>query len=275
MTILLDKKSISYRKCLIDVLIHAGRGHLGATLSLLEIFRVLYEDVTKINKKNFKDKNKDIIILSKGHGCLAQYILLENLKILKRRDLYEFCKFGALWGGHTDFKVPGIKFSTGSLGHGLSIATGLAISKQIKGEKQNIYVILGDGELNEGSNWEAFLSINKHRLNNLNIIIDNNKIQSAGYTDKILSLYPLKNKFESFNLEVFECNGHDVKELKTNFRKMKMIKNRSKILIANTVKGKGIKTIENNPDWHHLSKFNPKKHLKILLNGINFYEKLI
>lgn len=275
MTSILDKKSISFRKTLIDVLINAGRGHLGATLSLLEIFRVLYEDITKINKKNFKNKNKDIIILSKGHGCLAQYILLENLKILKKKDLYKFCKFGALLGGHTDFKVPGVMFSTGSLGHGLSIGSGLAISKKMKGEKQNIYVILGDGELNEGSNWEAFLSINKHKLDNLNIIIDNNKIQSAGFTNHVLSLSPLKKKLKSFNFKVFECNGHDLKELKNSLKKMRMIKNKTKILIANTIKGKGIKTIENNPNWHHLSKFDPKKHLKILLNGINYYEKLI
>ena len=167
---LLDKISCDYRQSLFDIIKKSGRGHLGSTLSLFEILRVLYKDICKINFKNYKSNKKDIIILSKGHGCLAQYIVLEEQGILSKKDLLKFCKFNSLIGGHTDHKVPGIKFSTGSLGHGLSLGTGLAISKKIKNEKQNIFVIVGDGELNEGSNWEAFLSIGKHKLDNLNII---------------------------------------------------------------------------------------------------------
>ena len=270
----LDKLSIKFRKTLFSIIENCGRGHLGATLSLLEIFRVLYIDILKINKKNYK-KDNDIIILSKGHGCLAQYIILENQKILKKKDLFNFCKFEALLGGHTDSKVPGVFFSTGSLGHGVSLAAGLAISQKINHKKKNIFVIIGDGELNEGSNWEAFLSISKNKLDNLHIIIDNNKIQSAGFTKNVLNMHPLKKKLKSFNFDVFECDGHDTEILKKTLNNMRKKKGKPKILVANTVKGKGIKTIENNPNWHHLSKYSEKKHKKILLDGINYYEKKI
>jgi transketolase len=125
----LDKTSVKFRKTLFEIIQNCGRGHLGATLSLFEILRVLYMDICKINSKNYQNKDKDIIILSKGHGCLAQYIILEKQGILKKKDLNNFCKFNALLGGHTDHKVPGVRFSTGSLGHGISMGMGLALSK--------------------------------------------------------------------------------------------------------------------------------------------------
>lgn len=235
-------------------------GHIGPALSLVEIMVIIYEKISKINKKNFKNSSRDRIILSKGHGCLVLYSILHERKILSKKILKSYCKSNSILGGHPEHFVPGVEASTGSLGHGLSLSVGLAISAKLKKEKFKTIVIVGDGELNEGSNWEAMMMAAKHRLNNLLLIIDYNKIQSYGFNKDILDLEPLKDKIKSFGFFTQEVDGHNLNTLEKKIKLSFKNKRKPSALICHTVKGKGIKQAENNPEWHYV------KNLKQILN---------
>jgi transketolase len=191
----LDTRSKYLRKLIVQSLIGGGRGHMGSAMSLVEILRVLYDEFIKFNPKKPKSENRDRLILSKGHGCLALYAILADKKFIKRTDLDATSRFDSILGGHPEsLKVPGIEVSTGALGHGFPIGVGMAIAAKLKKKKHNIYVVIGDGESNEGSIWEAALSASKHKLNNLKVMIDYNKIQSYDFVNKVLDLEPLKKK---------------------------------------------------------------------------------
>ena len=216
----LDKRSKYLRSLVVRSLLGGGRGHMGSAMSLIEILRVLYDDI--INFKSFqpKKKDRDRVILSKGHGCLALYAVLADKGFFKKSELDKTSKFDSILGGHPEsLKVKGVEASTGALGHGLSIGVGMAIAAKIKKQKHKIFVILGDGEINEGSIWEAALSASKHKLNNLKILLDYNKIQSYGLVKEVLNLEPLKDKWKSFGFDVSDVNGHDIKQLKKNLTK--------------------------------------------------------
>tara|TARA_X000000950_G_C13862100_1_gene639144 strand:- start:42 stop:866 length:825 start_codon:yes stop_codon:yes gene_type:complete len=261
----LDKRSKYLRGLVVRALLGGGRGHMGSAMSLIEILRVLYDDIARINLKTFKDKNRDRIILSKGHGCLALYSLLADKNFINLKELDHASKFSSNLGGHPEKdKVRGVEASTGSLGHGLPIGVGLAIAAKIQKLKYKVYVIVGDGEINEGSNWEAALAASKHKLNNLKVIVDYNKIQSYGSTKEVLDLEPLKDKWKSFGFDVSQVNGHDVKKLQANFKNF-VRKNKTKpsITICHTVKGKGFYFAENNPFWHHKNNFSSDEILKL------------
>ena len=260
----IDKRSKHLRSLVVRSLIGGGRGHMGSAMSLIEILRVLYDDVVNFDEKNPKLINRDRVILSKGHGCLALYAILADKNFIKSKELDITSKFNSILGGHPEsMKVPGIEASTGALGHGLSIGVGMAIAAKLKKQKHKVYVIIGDGETNEGSIWEAALSASKHKLNNLKIILDYNKIQSYGFVKEVLNLEPLKKKWESFGFDVSEINGHDIKKLKKNFKnfkKFKKTKNKKpSITICHTIKGKGFHFAENNPRWHHKNSFTPEE----------------
>ena len=231
-------------------------GHVGPALSLVEIMVIIYERISRINSKNYKNQNRDRIILSKGHGCLVLYSILHECKILSKKTLKTYCKSDSILGGHPEHFVPGVEASTGSLGHGLPIAVGLAISAKIKKETFKTIVIVGDGELNEGSNWEAMLMASKHKLNNLLLIIDYNKIQSYGFNKNILDLEPLKDKIKSFGFFTNEVDGHNLNKLEKKIRSCFKNKSKPSALICHTVKGKGIKIAENNPEWHYVKNLN-------------------
>jgi transketolase len=261
----IDKRSKHLRQLVVNCLISADRGHMGSAMSLIEILRVLYDEIVVFDPKNKNLTNRDRVILSKGHGCLALYAILADKKFINISELNSVGQLDSILGGHPEsFKIPGVEASTGALGHGMPIALGMAIAAKIKKEKHNIYVIVGDGEINEGSVWEAALSAKKHKLNNLKVIIDYNKIQSYSFTKEVLDLEPLKAKWESFGFEVSEINGHDITALKNNFNNFKQYKgDKPSVTICHTIKGKGFYFAENNPLWHHKNFFS-KEEIKNL-----------
>ncbi len=265
----LDNRSKLLRKYVCYCLTGGGRGHVGSALSLIEILRVLYDDILKVNSKRPNDINRDRLILSKGHGCLALYAILADKKFIKVKDLYSTSKFYSKLGGHPEEnKIKGVEASTGALGHGLPIAVGIALAAKMMKKNFNVYVVVGDGEINEGSNWEAALSASKHKLNNLKIIVDYNKIQSYGFTKDVVNLEPLADKWKSFGFSVSEVNGHNINQLKKNFREF--TKNKSSkpsVTICHTIKGKGFKFAENNPFWHHKNSFSDNE-IKLMFESL-------
>jgi len=234
----LDSRSKLLRKSIVRALFSANRGHFGSSMSLVEILRVLYDNVVFFDCKNPKHEKRDRVILSKGHGCLALYAILADKNFFKIKEFDTFLKLNSILGGHPESsKVPGIEASTGALGHGLPLAVGIALSLKLKKNNSKVYVILGDGELNEGSNWEAMMSVKKHKLDNLKIIIDYNKIQSNDFVKNVLDLEPLNKKFSSFGFDVSEVNGHSISELKKNFLNFKNKKTKkSSVTICHTIK---------------------------------------
>lgn len=264
----LDKRSKLLRKNVVDCLLGGGRGHVGSALSLIEILRVLYDEILKFDPKNPKKKNRDRLILSKGHGCLALYAILADKKFISPKTLRSTGKSNSILGGHPEKKVPGVEASTGALGHGMSIGLGMALAAKLQKQKHKVFVIVGDGEINEGSIWEAAMSASKHKLNNLKILIDYNKIQSYGFTKDVLNLEPLRKKWKSFGFEVSEVNGHNVNQLLKNFKKfLKTKSSKPSVTICHTVKGKGFKFAENNPFWHHKNSFS-KKEINMITNSL-------
>ena len=252
----LENKCSRVRKNIMEMALLNNGGHLGGALSLVEIMVVIYEKISKINSKNYKSKSRDRIIFSKGHGCLVLYSILYERKILSKKTLQSFSKSNSILGGHPEHFVPGVEASTGSLGHGLPISVGLALSAKLKKEKFKTIVIVGDGELNEGSNWEAMMMAAKYKLNNLLLIVDYNKIQSYGFAKNILDLEPLKDKIKSFGFFTQEVDGHSLDKIEKKIRYCLKNKSKPSALICHTIKGKGIKVAENNPDWHYVKNLN-------------------
>ena len=231
------------RKMILKMSSDSQEGHIPSALSIIEIVWAFYSRF--LNEQNLLDPSKERFILSKGHGSLALYVVLAELNYFPKEWLETFGGYNSNLGGHPDAtKVPGVELSTGSLGHGLPISVGLALASKIQKKDENITVLIGDGELNEGSNWESFLLGAQHKLGNLSCIIDFNNSSA-----RALSLGNLKEKMNAFGWKVLVIDGHDCKKLIEVFGMA-----RSEIplaIIANTVKGKGVPEMENNPAWHH------------------------
>jgi len=266
----LDQRSKDLRKTIIKTLGAGGRGHVGASLSLVEILRVLYDDITKFDPKNPKWPNRDRCVLSKGHGCVALYTILVDKGFFPQEELWKFCKFDGILGGHPEHKVPGIEASTGSLGHGLSLGIGMALNARIIKADYRVFVIVGDGECNEGSIWEAALCAGKHKLENLTVLVDYNKYQSYASTYEVQDLEPLSDKWKSFGFGVKEVNGHDVKELQKVLKNIPIEQKKPTAIICHTIKGKGVRFAENDMRWHHKSNFTDED-IAILLNELEVY----
>ena len=249
----LDAKSLELRRTIVRIMDTCGRGHLGAAFSRIEILRVLYDDVLRYDARNPTWTGRDRCILSKGHGCLALYVVLAEKGFFPQAELWTFCSSDSLLGGHPEVKVPGVEASTGSLGHGLPIAVGMALAAKHDAREHRVFVIVGDGECNEGSTWEAALHANKHRLDNLLVLVDYNKHQSYGPTAEVLDLEPLRAKWEAFGFGVAEVDGHDVAALKGVLDAAPFAPGRPSALICHTVKGKGTPQTENDMAWHHKS----------------------
>lgn len=255
----MDGRSKYLRSLVIDALEGGGRGHVGSSLSLVEILRVLYDDILRIDPKRADDPKRDRCILSKGHGCLTLYAVLADKGFFPLDELKQQCRPGAKLGGHPERgHVPGIEASTGSLGHGLSIGIGMALAARMQRRASRVFVIMGDGELDEGSVWEAALGAAKHGLDNLVAIVDYNKIQSAGFVKDILNLEPLADKWRAFGFAVREVDGHDVNALKATFQAAPFEPGKPNLVICHTVKGKGFDFAEDNPTWHHKAKVLPE-----------------
>lgn len=255
----LDERSIQLRRLVVDALVGGERGHVGSSMSPIEILRVLYDDILRHRPSEPNWPLRDRCILSKGHGCLALYAVLADKGYFPTDLLKTFCRKGSILGGHPEHgKVPGVEASTGALGHGLSIGVGMALAARMQKRDSRVFVIMGDGEINEGSVWEAALSAGKHRLSNLVAIIDYNKIQSAGATAHIQELEPLLDKWRAFGFATVEVDGHDIAKLRELFGRTPLDADQPTAIVCHTVKGKGIEFAEHDPEWHHKSKVSPE-----------------
>ena len=229
----------------------ASSAHIGGALSSVDIVSTLFSEFIKINKDNFEKIERDYFILSKGHACLVYYAVLAEIGFFSKDQLKLFEKAGSFLLGHPVLnKKYGIDFSTGSLGMGLSIGVGVALALKKKNTNYKVYVLVGDGECNEGSIWESVMSASHFKLDNLTIVIDKNNLQQTGKNIEIMNLGDLKNKLSSFGCETYSVNGHSTKELLEVFAsKNKTAK--PKAIVANTIKGKGLSFAENNNRFHH------------------------
>jgi len=248
----LKQIATTLRKDILCMLQKAGSGHPGGSLSSVELLVDLYYNHMNFNKDNFNDKNRDFFILSKGHVCPVLYAVLAQIGCISKEELSTLRQVGSRLQGHPamDKHIPGIEISTGSLGYGLSIACGAA--KAFKASKQNnrVYVLMGDGEQQEGSVWEAVMSSAHFQLDNLCAIIDNNGLQIDGKVKDVLNVEPLADKYRAFGWNVIEIDGHNLEEVDNAYLQAKQCKGKPTVIIAKTVKGKGVSFMENIADWH-------------------------
>ncbi len=248
----LESKSRKIRRDLFKTIINGGGGHTPTSLSIVDMLVVLYDSILTIDPQNPDDPDRDRLILSKGHGGVSLYIVLADKGFFDKSHLDTFGKPGTILGGHPDMhKVPGVEASTGALGHGLPFGIGMALAAKMNQQKYHIYVILGDGECQEGSNWEAALFAPQHKLDNLTVIIDSNKLQAMDRLEEIIKIEPMAEKWKSFGWEVAQMDGHDFEQMERIFKGLPLKKGKPTCLIANTIKGKGISFMENVPIWHY------------------------
>jgi len=227
----------------------AKASHIGSALSIVDIVAVLYSSVMKFNPDNAQDIDRDRFILSKGHACVAVYSALYEIGFISEQDVQTYGEDFSWLMNHISHKVPGVEFSTGALGHGLPVASGKALAAKIKKEKWRVFALLSDGEMDEGSNWEALMFASHHKLSNLTVIIDYNKLQSLDSISNTLGLEPLKEKIEAFGCKVLQIDGHDHNVLQSALESQSS--DRPLVIIADTIKGKGISFMENKVKWHY------------------------
>lgn len=229
----------------------AKAGHIGSNFSIVDILTVLYNDVLKFDAKQPNWPERDRFILSKGHACACLYGILAEKKFFPKSWLDKFYLEAGKLPGHATHTVPGIEVSTGSLGHGLPIACGMALSAKRDHKKWRVFCLISDGELNEGSIWEDLLFAPHHQLDHLTLIIDYNKIQALGNTNNVLTLEPLVDKLRSFNWQTREIDGHNFNEIKFALTAIPFKTDSPSCIIAHTVKGKGVSFMENKLEWHY------------------------
>lgn len=248
----LEEVAKNIRKKIFLMSYRAGSGHIAPSFSCVEILVALYFKVLNIDKNNLNDTNRDRFILSKGHASSALYSILSEKGIIEEKLLDTFCQKDGILGAHPEAHlIPGVEVSTGSLGHGLSFGDGIALAGKIDNKNYRVFVLLSDGECQEGSVWEAAAFASQHKLDNLVAIVDYNKLQSLGRTDEIISLEPFCDRWKSFGWSVKEVDGHDISQIVDNMGLLPYTKNKPNVLIAHTVKGKGISYMENVPLWHY------------------------
>lgn len=247
----LQNLSACARHAMVESLICAGCGHPGGAFSSVDMMIALYFEVMKIDPKKPRWDKRDRFILSKGHSSVALYSVLSLRGFFSRSMLLTFRQDESVLCGHPDMhKVPGIEISTGSLGHGLSIGVGLALAAKMDKKDYKTFVLMGDGETQEGSIWEAAMSASHYKLDNLIGIVDRNMIQIDGFTEDVMSLEPYKDKWQAFGWEVKEIDGHDMHKIIATLKTTPFKKRKPSLVISNTVKGKGISFMENKPEWH-------------------------
>ena len=239
------------RRNIIEEIYGASSGHPGSSLSCIDILTVLYFNQMNIDPQEPNMEKRDRLVLSKGHACPALYTVLALRGFFPEEELKTFRKLGSRLQGHPDLKkLPGIDMSSGSLGQGLSCACGMALASKLKKQNNRIYCIVGDGELEEGQVWEAAMTAAHYKLDNLCVIVDNNKLQIDGKIEDVMNPNPIDEKFESFGFAVFKADGHNIENLIDAFEYAKRIKKQPVAIIADTVKGKGISYMENKAEWH-------------------------
>ena len=232
---------------------HISHGsHIASILSLADIIAVLYNDVANVSPENLKDENRDRVILSKGHAGAAIYAALAEKGFFDRKELKTHYADGSRLSGHVSHKgVPGVEFSTGSLGHGAGVGAGMALNAKLDNKPYYTFAIVGDGECDEGSIWEMALFANQFKLNQLVVVVDHNKMQSLDYCENTLALSPFADKWKAFGWNVLDVDGHDHDQLREAFNKAKQSKDKPTVIIANTIKGKGVSFMELDVLWHY------------------------
>lgn len=247
----LQQKSIAYRKTILDTIFKARAGHTGGSLSCVDILNVLYNQVMDIRPGNFNQVDRDHYIHSKGHSVEALYTVLADLGFFPREALDTKEKYCSDLIGHPTRAVPGIEQNTGALGHGLAIAVGVALAAKKDGRQNRVFTIMGDGELTEGSIWEAGLSAAHYHLDNLIVIVDRNTLQITGRTETVMGTEPLAEKFAAFGFAVRHVDGNSIPALVEIFARLPFEAGKPNLVLAHTIKGKGVSFMEDKAGWHH------------------------
>ena len=247
----LMKTANEVRKGIVTSVHSAKAGHPGGSLSAADLFTYLYFEELNVDPKDPKKADRDGFVLSKGHTAPGLYAALAEKGFFPKEDLITLRHTGSYLQGHPDMKcIPGVDMSSGSLGQGVSAAVGMAIAAKISGDDYRVYTLLGDGEIQEGQVWEAAMLASHHKLDNLLVIVDNNNLQIDGEITKVNSPYPIDKKFEAFNFHVINIDGNDFDQIDAAFKEAKSVKGRPTVIIAKTVKGKGVSFMENQAGWH-------------------------
>lgn len=248
-------KILSYdvRKHVVDMIIEGKGGHIGGDMSVIEILVELYMKQMNINPENMDDENRDRFVMSKGHSVESYYAVLAEKGFFPIAEVIStFSKFGSKFIGHPTNKIPGIEMNSGSLGHGLPVCVGMALAGKMDKKDYRVYVVMGDGELAEGSVWEGAMAANQYHLDNLCAVVDRNRLQISGNTEEVMGHDDLHQRFSSFGWHVIDvADGNDIDQLDAAFEEAKNVKGKPSVLIANTVKGRGSAIMENKADWHH------------------------
>jgi transketolase len=244
-------KSIQYRKKLLSVIKHAGAGHTGGSLSCVDVLNVLYNSVLNVSPGDFADPDRDRYVQSKGHSVEALYVVLADKGFFSESELETLCRYRSRLIGHPTRKVKGIEQNTGALGHGLPFGVGVSLAGKLDNKAYRVYVLLGDGELAEGSNWEASLMATRYQLDNLVVIVDRNRLQITSTTESVTGLEPLADKFRAFGYSLREVDGNNSAELVEVLRQAPFEPGKPSLVIARTVKGHGVSFMENAVGWHH------------------------
>ncbi len=244
-------KSIQYRIRILEYIKKAKAGHTGGSLSCVDILNVLYNRVLNVSPETVNDPQRDRYVQSKGHSVEALYVVLADRGFFPESDLETLCKFKSPYVGHPTRKINGIEQNTGALGHGLAFSTGVALSGKMDGLSFRVFTLLGDGELAEGSNWESMMTAAHYRLDNLTAVIDRNQLQITGHTEDVCALENLRDKFTAFGWSVRHVDGHDTSALRDILCTVPFESGKPTMIIANTVKGKGVSFMEHAVKWHH------------------------
>lgn len=247
----LEKTAAEIRKGIVEAISNAGSGHPGGSLSAADIVTALYFDEMNVDPKNPKMEGRDKFILSKGHAGPVQYSALAEKGYFPKEEFLTLRKIGSKFQGHPDMnKVPGIEMSTGSLGQGFSVAGGMAMANKLNNDPGRIYVLLGDGEIQEGIVWEAAMSMAHYELDNLVAILDHNGLQIDGRNEDVMDVAPVIDKFKSFGWNVVHIDGHDFEDILRAFKQARVCKEQPTMIVADTIKGKGVSFMEDNAGWH-------------------------
>jgi len=269
----LEKKSIVHRRLLLNMIVNANAGHTGGSLSCVDLLNVLYNHVMDIRPDNFSDIDRDHYIHSKGHSVEALYAVLGERGFYDIEELERVEQYDSDFIGHPTRKVPGIEQNTGALGHGLSVAVGMALAAKKDGRKNRVFTIMGDGELTEGSIWEAAASASHYHLDNLVAIIDRNTLQISGNTEDVMAMEPIEDKFKAFGFAIRMVDGHDFSEMIKVFKEIPYENRKPNLVIAKTIKGKGVSFIEDKVEWHH--HVPSKEEFKVAIAELDHAEKAL
>ncbi|MCD6110184.1 MAG: transketolase [Thermoplasmata archaeon] len=247
----LEEKALRARKWILKMTTEAGSGHPGGSLSVVDVLVALYFRVMRHNPLNPRWENRDRLVLSKGHAAPALYAVLAMSGYFPEEELLTLRKLGSRLQGHPSMlSTPGVDMSTGSLGQGLSVGIGMALAGKLDRRDYRVYVVLGDGECQEGQVWEAAMFAGHHRIENLCAVVDKNKLQLDGATDRIVSIDPIGSKFEAFGWNTIQINGHDFRQILIAFREAEKVKDKPTVIISNTIKGKGVSFMEGVVKYH-------------------------